>query len=232
MMDDLERRLRESFAQTAMLAPSAVDLASAARARALAQRRVGAVAGSLAVATVLITGVWGSGTLTSDSRSSEVASGQVGRGSPAASSPSAAETATPAGCRVTEPTRSGIPSEVAKQAFGNVFGNGRLWVGAWWTGGLLDQVRSKDLADDQFPYTAKYATWTLQDGKVSAAAGAPQVSVKRLDAPGHGEGSFGGYATTTEGFHFWPTGVGFSDTGCWQVTETVGGDSVTYIVQI
>jgi hypothetical protein len=120
---------------------------------------------------------------------------------------------------------------VAKQAFGNVFGNGRLWVGAWWTGGLLDQVRSKDLADDQFPYTAKYSTWTLQDGEVSAAAGAPQVSVQRLDAPGHGEGSVGGYATATEG-HWWPTGVGFSDTGCWRVTETVGGDSITYVVQI
>ena len=154
-----------------------------------------------------------------------------GHGSQAAS-PSAAVTATPAGCRATEPTRSGVPSEVAKQAFGNVFGDGRLWVGAWWTGGLLDQVRSKDLADDQFPYTAKYPTWTLQDGKVSAVAGAPQVSVQRLDAPGHGEGSVGGYATTTEGFHWWPTGVGFSDTGCWQVTETVGGDSITYVVHI
>jgi hypothetical protein len=55
--------------------------------------------------------------------------------------------------------------------------------------------------------------------------------VQRLDAPGHGEGSVGGYATATEG-HWWPTGVGFSDTGCWQVTETVGGDSITYVVQI
>jgi hypothetical protein len=26
--------------------------------------------------------------------------------------------------------------------------------------------------------------------------------------------------------------VGFSDTGCWQVTETVGGDSITYVVHI
>jgi hypothetical protein len=159
-----------------------------------------------------------------------------GRGSPAASSPSAAVAATPAGCRVTEPTRSGAPSVVAKQAFGNVFGDGRLWVGAWWTGGLLDQVRSKDLADDEFPYTVKYPTWTLRDGKVSATAGAPQVSVKRLDGPGHGEGSVGGYATAAEGgttaFHWWPTGVGFSDTGCWQVTETVGGDSITYVVRI
>jgi hypothetical protein len=156
-----------------------------------------------------------------------------GRGSPAASSPSAAVTATPAACRVTEPTRSGVPSEVAKQRYGNVFGDGRLWVGAWWTdGGNLDQVRSKGLADDEFPYTDKYPTWTVRDGKVSAVAGAPQVTVKRLDGPGHGEGSVGGYATSTEGFHWWPTGVGFSDTGCWQVTETVGGDSVIYVVQI
>jgi hypothetical protein len=158
-----------------------------------------------------------------------------GRGAPAASSPSAAVTATPAGCRVTEPTRSGVPSEVAKQGAGNVFGDGRLWVGAWWTGGLLDQVRSKGLADDKFPYTVKYPTWTVRDGKVSAAAGAPQLSVKRVDAPGHGEGSVGGYATAPQGdttLHWWPTGVGFSDTGCWQVTETVGGDSITYVVQI
>jgi hypothetical protein len=118
-----------------------------------------------------------------------------GRGAPAASSPRAAVTGTPARCRVTEPTRSGIPSEVAKQRAGNVFGEGRLWVGAWWTEGLLDQVRSKSLADDEFPYTVKYPTWTLRDGKVSAEAGAPQVRVKRVDAPGHGEGSVGGYAT-------------------------------------
>jgi hypothetical protein len=159
-----------------------------------------------------------------------------GRGSATASSPSAAVTATPAGCRVTEPTRSGVPSEVAKQGFGNVFGHGRLWVGAWWTDGdRLDQVRSKDLADNEFPYGAKYPTWTVRDGKVSAVAGAPQVSVKRVDAPGHGEGSVGGYATAPQGdtvLHWWPTGVGFSDTGCWQVTETVGGDSITYVVQI
>lgn len=141
--------------------------------------------------------------------------------------------ATPDGCRVTEPTLSGIPSEVSKQRPGNVFGDGRLWVGAWWTGG--HQVRSKDLADDEFPYTAKYPTWTLRDGKVSAAAGTPQVSVERLDGPRHGEGSVGGYATARQGgttVHWWPTGVGFSDPGCWQVIETVGGGSITYVVQI
>lgn len=141
--------------------------------------------------------------------------------------------ATPAGCRVTEPTRSGVPSDVAKQRYDNVFGDGRLWVGAWWANeDSLDQVRSKDLSDNGFPYSVKYPTWTVRDGKVSAVAGAPQVSVKRLDGPGHGGGSVGGYATSTEGFHWWPTGVGFSDTGCWQVTETVGGDSITYVVHI
>ena len=159
------------------------------------------------------------------------------RGSLAPSSPSTAVTATQAACRVTEPTRAGVPADVTKQGYGNVFGHGRLWVGAWWTeADNLDQVRSKGLAADQYRYREKYPTWTVQDGKVSAAAGAPQVSVKRVDAPGYGEGEVGGYATAmrevTDVFHWWPTVVGFSDPGCWQVTETVGTDSITYVVQI
>lgn len=158
-------------------------------------------------------------------------------GSPAPSSPSAAGTAPSATCHVTEPTRRGVPADVAKQWDGNVFGHGPLWVGAWWTDpDNLAQVRSKGLADDQYPYREKYPSWTVQHGKVSAEAGAPHVRVKRVNAPGQGDGSVGGYASDmqedTTISHWWPTVVGFSDTGCWQVIETVGADSITYVVQI
>lgn len=160
-----------------------------------------------------------------------------GGGAPAAASSRSAVTATSAACRVTEPTRSGVPTEVAAQGYGNVFGDGRLWVGAWWADAdNLDQVRSKGLAEDGFPYREKYPTWTVDGGKVSAAAGAPQVSVRRLDAPAQGTGDVGGYASEPREdatvSHWWPTVVGFSDTGCWQVTETVRGDSITYVVHI
>jgi hypothetical protein len=33
-------------------------------------------------------------------------------------------------------------------------------------------------------------------------------------------------------FHWWPTIVGCSDAGCWQVTETVGSDSITYVLHV
>lgn len=159
------------------------------------------------------------------------------RGAPASRSPRAAGTATPATCSVTEPTRTGVPADVAEQGYGDVFGEGRLWVGAWWTDGEnLDQVRSKGLADEEYPYREKYPTWTVQHGEVSAAAGAPQVSVTRVDTPGQGDGGVGGYGTArqddTTVFHWWPTVVGFSENGCWRVTETVGEDSITYVVRI
>lgn len=115
---------------------------------------------------------------------------------------------------------------------GNVFGQDGLWVAAWWTTG-----KGQPSGRDGYLVGEKYATWTVRDGSVTSASGAPRVTVERVDGPGHGHGSVGGFATErlhggTVIAHWWPTVVDFSDHGCWQVTETTDDDSITYIVQI
>jgi hypothetical protein len=123
---------------------------------------------------------------------------------------------------------------VSKQNPRKVFGHDGLWVSAWWADrASLEQVRSKDLATDGYPFGEKYATWAVRDGDITAASGAPRLTVKRLDGPGTGQGSVGGFATSGEdGAHWWPTVVAFSDFGCWQVTATTDDGSITYIVKI
>jgi hypothetical protein len=154
--------------------------------------------------------------------------------SPRSSSPEAPSASVADSCAVTQPTRGDVPTPVSKQKPGKVFGHGGLWVSAWWADPVsLQQVRSKDLAADGYPFAEKYPTWTVRDGEITAASGAPRLTVKRLDGPGSGQGSVGGFATAVEdGAHWWPTGVAFSDSGCWRVTTSTDAGSITYIVKI
>ncbi|WP_308465366.1 hypothetical protein [Rathayibacter soli] len=141
-------------------------------------------------------------------------------------------------CPVTPATRDGIPPALTQQGYGAVFGSGNLWVGAWWQDPqALEQARSAERGDPEYPYGYKYPTWTLRQGEVTDAGGAPRITVKALDRQGRGTGSTGGYATSTTpgdsaGMHWWPTVLGVSARGCWQVTQTVGNDSISYVVEI
>lgn len=157
-----------------------------------------------------------------------------GGASPTRSSlPNAPTASAQESCAVTQPTRGDVPAGVSKQKPGNVFGHDGLWVSAWWTEpDNLDRVRSKDLAADGYPFREKYASWTVRDGNVTAAGGVPRVTVKRVDGPGHGQASLGGFATGDSGDQWWPTIVAFSERGCWHVTEATGDDSITYVVKI
>jgi hypothetical protein len=153
-------------------------------------------------------------------------------------SSSAATSTTPVAqaCRVTPPTQSDIPSGIAAQQYGSVFNEGNLWVGAWWDDpASLKQARKKGLVGVQ-SYGYKYPTWKVQDGKVTGAGGTPRISVKPLDGHGHGSGQVGGYASATmdDGTiaRWWPTVTSFSRPGCWQVTETLGDDTLVYVVKI
>jgi hypothetical protein len=140
-------------------------------------------------------------------------------------------------CPVTPPTRDGVPVSIGPQWAEPVFGYGNLWVGAWWEiPQSLEQVRSKALGDSAYPYVTKYPTWMVKGGVVTNDGGAPRVSVKSLDGQGHGRADIGGYASASRDdgtpMHWWPTVVGFAAKGCWQVTETVGEDSIVYVVKI
>jgi hypothetical protein len=140
-------------------------------------------------------------------------------------------------CPVTSPTRDQVPVSIATQWAEPVFGQGNLWVGAWWDiPQSLEQARSTVGGDSAYPYGEKYPTWTVKGGEVTNVGGAPRVSVKSLDGQSPGRGDSGGYATSSQNggttIHWWPTIVRFPATGCWQVTETVGEDSIVYVVKI
>lgn len=134
-------------------------------------------------------------------------------------------------CPVTRPTSSGVPEGVREQRYGAVFGQGALWVGAWWADrSAVEQVRH------QRPHAVKYPSFTVRDGAVTSALGPPLVQATRLDGTGEASGDTGGYASATQDgsdrtLHWWPTVVTFSSRGCWQITETVGGTSISYVVR-
>ena len=155
--------------------------------------------------------------------------GAVERPPNTAPTSAAAPTPTSVACRVTRPTTEGIPTGVRQTHDGAVFGQGTLWVGAWWSDkAVLEQARQHG--------GIKYPSFTIQDDVVTDELGPPQVSAKRLDGEGESSGDTGGYATAEDDsgkpLHWWPTGIRFSSPGCWQVTETVGSTSITYVVDV
>ncbi|WP_338747871.1 hypothetical protein [Janibacter alittae] len=112
---------------------------------------------------------------------------------------------------------------------GPVFGQGALWVGAWWTDKpALKQAREIG--------GMKYPSFTIREGNVTDELGPPRVQAERVDGKGEASGSTGGYAKAVDDagktFHWWPTAISFPSPGCWQVTETVGRTSITYVVWI
>lgn len=157
--------------------------------------------------------------------------------------PSAASTTPVAqACRVTPPTQSDIPAVITAQQYtGPVFNKGNLWVGAWWGNPEVLKQAGKKITggiggDSKYPYGMKYPTWKVQDGKITGEGGKPRIRVKSLDGHSQGSGLVGGYTNelmdngTTA--YWWPTVVGFTSTGCWQITETQGGDRLVYLVKI
>lgn len=145
-------------------------------------------------------------------------------------------------CPVTSPTQGGIPAVVTAQQYtGPVFNTGNLRVGAWWGNPEIFKQASKKITggvggDSKYPYGMKYPTWKVQDGKITGAGGKPRISVKPLDGHGQGSGIGGGYTNELMGngtmAYWWPTVVGFTIPGCWQITEAQGGDSLVYVVKI
>lgn len=66
--------------------------------------------------------------------------------------------------------------------------------------------------------------------------GPPRVEGTRLDGEGEASGDAGGYATSMgdsgNTLNWWPTSVEFPSLGCWEITETVGDTSITYVVKL
>lgn len=144
-------------------------------------------------------------------------------------------------CSVTPATKDGIPAGVAAQKYGPVYGQGNLWVGAWWAEPSgLKQARTKVAGgvggDAKHPYGMKYPTWKVQDGQVTGKGGRPRVTVTSLDGHGRGSSDVGGYVGATDTGNpvnrWFPTVIGVTAHGCYRVTETQGGDSLAYIIKL
>ena len=101
---------------------------------------------------------------------------------------------------------------------GSSFGNGKLWVGGLWPDGII-------LGDPSFvgadgAVSMKFGWWRVEPGKLA-------ITGKRLDAPappasGDAPDGYGDVG-------FQASGVRFPTEGCWAITGTVGGTSLTFV---
>jgi hypothetical protein len=101
---------------------------------------------------------------------------------------------------------------------GSSFGNGKLWVGGLWPDGIIEA--DPRFVDAEGAASMKFGWWRVEPGKLTitgkrADASAPPASG---DAP-DGYGDVG----------FQASGVSFPTEGCWVITGTVGGTSLTFV---
>jgi hypothetical protein len=99
------------------------------------------------------------------------------------------------------------------------YGNAALWVGVP-TGGVLPAQR-----DFQWPHewSTKFPWWRASAGKLT-------VTGHRLDGP-----SAGFHGDVPDGYGtigFVPSGLIWPAPGCWQVTGTVAGRSLTFVTRV
>ncbi len=144
-----------------------------------------------------------------------------------AASPSPAPTPGPwdvtladaADCPVTLPGEG--PADVAPERFfgsGSSYGNGELWVGGLWPGGII--AAGPRFLEPDGSIGMKFGWWR-------ATAGQLQIDGRRLDAPA---GAL--RASVPEGYGtsgFQASGVSFRTEGCWQVTGRTETTSLTFV---
>jgi hypothetical protein len=97
------------------------------------------------------------------------------------------------------------------------YGNDALWTRLPPTG-VLPALGEADSLSTKFPW------WRIIPGRLTLQA-------RRLDGPSDGfsgESPSSGYGA----LGFIPSGLRWPDTGCWQVTGTVSGHSLTFTVWV
>jgi hypothetical protein len=123
---------------------------------------------------------------------------------------------------VTLPTKPS-PSPASAEFFGaeDSYGNGELWVGGLWPGGVVtarDEYMEPDGA-----ISIKFGWWRVTPGQL-------RITGRRLDgaAPPLRAHVPAGYADAG----FQATGVIFPGPGCWEVTGTVGTTPLTFVTYV
>ena len=122
-------------------------------------------------------------------------------------------------CQVTLPRRG--PSGPARQqlfGWGSSFGNGKLWVGGLWPRGVI--AAGAGFVDRLGRVGMKFGWWRKVAGRL-------HITGRRLDGPAPPLRADvpAGYGATG----FQPSGVTFPTEGCWEVTGTVRGTSLTFL---
>ncbi len=121
-------------------------------------------------------------------------------------------------CSVTTPGQA--PAEIGDQLFGSAsaFGNDKLWVGGLGDGGVILADSGSVEADGSIGW--KFGWWRIASGGLT-------ISGRRLDAaaPPLRASVPSGYGSSG----FQASGVSFPTEGCWEVTGTVGGSSLTFV---
>ena len=115
-------------------------------------------------------------------------------------------------CPVTKPNGNAPPGQQPADTW---HGNGQVWI-ALWTGGVV--VRGDGVTNRDGSISVKYGWWR-------GVAGNVELHGRRLDGASTPFSYSGpdGYGETG----FQPTLIPFPTSGCWDVTGTVGDESLT-----
>jgi hypothetical protein len=129
-----------------------------------------------------------------------------------------------AGCPVTRPLPHASPLSLPPLPVPYIhgwYGNGALWIGVP-AGGVLPAERPYGT-----PWPSEWGTkfpwWRIIPGQLT-------VSARRLDGP-----SAGFHAEIPSGYGptgFNPSGLIWPSPGCWQVTGSVAGHSLTFVTRV
>lgn len=157
--------------------------------------------------------------------------GHQTRGVPSRSPHGASAKLTPplpsgAACPVTVPVDAAAVPPVVARGGGDWYGRDDLWVALWFA-----RPDPANFAHYNGFYGLKYGSVTLDDGKLTSRFGPPAVRARRLDGPGIAKVGFGGYGNTGS-LQFWPTGIDFSEPGCWLVTSSLRKTIVRFVVKV
>jgi len=127
-------------------------------------------------------------------------------------------------CPVTRPMTDASPPALPPLPVPYIhgwYGNAALWVGVP-TGGVLSAMRPYGTP---WPHEwgTKFPWWRVLAGKLT-------ITARRLDGP-----SAGFHAEVPDGYGatgFVPSGLIWPAPGCWQVTGTVAGRSLTFVTRV
>jgi hypothetical protein len=141
-----------------------------------------------------------------------------------------AHLAAPASCPVTRPLPRAVPPPQL-HAIDNFtyylhgwYGNTALWVGVP-VQGVLPAARPFGTPWAASEWGTKFPWWPVIPGKLTIAA-------RRLDGPSAGfHARFGGPASIGRS-RFIPSGLYWPAPGCWQVTATISGHSLTFVTWV